>query len=229
MGAGLEDGVDFVRVGDEFFAAGTHGCEVVPVSGGETFFEVAVSAATVLVIGDHLLVPGLVGEEFVECENDGVLGGLGILDRGGIGLDAHDELLRGFFIAEDGERVVVALAHFFAIESGDFGGGFANAGGGQDQGAFAVLVVDLTNEVASDFEVLFLILTDGDDVGVVEEDIGGHEGGVGEEGVVGGEAFGDLVLIRVAALEEAHGADSGEDPGEFVDFRDGALFEKDPF
>lgn len=229
FGAGGEDGVDLGGVGGEFGALCAQGGEVVPVGVGEALFEVAVAAAAVLVVGDHLGVVGLAGEELVEGEDDGVLGGLGFFDLGGVGLDFHDELPEGLFFAEDGEGVVVAFAHFFAIESGDFGGAGADAGFGHDEGVLAVEVVNFSDEVAGDLEVLFLILTDGDDVGIVEEDVGGHEGGVGEEGVVRGEAFRDFILIRMAPFEEAHGADGGEDPGEFVHGGDGALFEEDRF
>ncbi len=229
VGTGVEDLIDFVRVVNEFFSSGAHGCEVVPVGFGEAFFEVAITTATILVVGDHLLVFFSGGEELVEGEDDGVFGGLGVFDCGGVGLDTHDEFFGGFFVSEDGEGVVVGFGHFFAVESGDFGDVGADPGFGHDEGIFSVEVVDFADEVSGDFEVLLLVFADGNDVGVVEKDIGGHEGGVGKEGVVGGDAFGNFVFIGVAAFEEAHGADGGEDPREFVDFGDGTLLEKDAF
>ena len=39
------------------------------------------------------------------------------------------------------------------------------------------------------FQVLLLVLADGDDVGVIKQDVGRLEHGVGEEAVLGGEAL----------------------------------------
>lgn len=181
-----------------------------------------------MVVVDHLLVIGGSGEELIEGEDDRVFGGFGVIDGGGVGFDAHEKFFRGFFVAEDGEGVVVAFAHLFAVEAGDLGDVVADAGGGHDEGAFAVEVIDFSDEVAGHFEVLFLVFADGDDVGIVEEDVGSHQGGVGEEGVVGGDSFGDFVFVGMAAFEQAHGADGGENPSEFVDLGDGTLFKKDP-
>ena len=94
-----------------------------------------------------------------------------------------------------GESIIVAFAHLLAIESGDFGNAFTNAGFRHDEGALAVLVVDFSNEVTGDFEVLFLVITDGYDVGIVEKNIGRHECRICEERVVGGNAFRDFFLI----------------------------------
>ena len=163
----------------------------------------------------------------VECQNDGIFRGLGIFYSGGIGLNPHDEFLVRLLVAEDGESIIVAFAHLLAIESGDLGNAFANAGLRHDESAFAVLVVDFSDEIAGHLKVLFLVVTDGHDVGIVKQDVRRHERGISEKRVVGGNAFRDFVLIRVAAFEEAHGTNGRENPSQFVDFGHRALFEKD--
>ena len=45
--------------------------------------------------------------------------------------------------------------------------------------------------------------------------------------MVGGEALRDLVLVRVAALEQAHRADRGQDPTQLADLGDIGLAEDD--
>ena len=51
---------------------------------------------------------------------------------------------------------------------------------GDDEGV-AEAMVEPECDVASDFDVLSLVVTDGNFLGVVEQDVGGLEGGVGEE------------------------------------------------
>ena len=176
-----------------------------------------------------MLVFRFAGEELVECQNDGILRGLGILYGGGIGLNPHDEFLVRLLVAKDRESIIVAFAHLLAIESGDFGNAFKNAGFRHDESAFAVLVVDLADEIAGDFKVLFLVITDGYDVGIVEQNVRRHERGISEKRVIGRDALGYFVFIRVATFEKSHGTDRRENPSQFVDLRDRALLEKDAF
>mmetsp|Transcript_7044 Transcript_7044/g.12510 ORF Transcript_7044/g.12510 Transcript_7044/m.12510 type:complete len:282 (+) Transcript_7044:163-1008(+) len=79
--------------------------------------------------------------------------------------------------------------------------------------ALAVLVVEPADDVAGQFEMLALILAHGDAVGLVEEDVGRHEHGVGEEpdadgfriaSTGGGGLFG-LVFVLDHAFEPVHG------------------------
>ena len=77
--------------------------------------------------------------------------------------------------------------------------------------------------------MLFLVLAYGHQVGVIHQDVRGHQHGIGKEGVAGGKAFGDLVLVGVTALQQSYGAYGAEYPGQFIDFRHGRLAEEDAF
>jgi hypothetical protein len=55
-------------------------------------------------------------------------------------------------------------------------------------------VVEPLGDVAGDLQVLLLVLPDRDDVGVVEQDVGGLEDRVGEQAVLGGQPCWTLSL-----------------------------------
>mmetsp|Transcript_16286 Transcript_16286/g.25528 ORF Transcript_16286/g.25528 Transcript_16286/m.25528 type:complete len:337 (+) Transcript_16286:267-1277(+) len=93
--------------------------------------------------------------------------------------------------------------------------------------ALAVFAVESTDDVACQFEVLALILADRDAIGLVEEDVGCHEDGVGEEADshgFGACLFG-LVFELDHAFEPVHGRGAVEEPGEFGMSRDVGLYE----
>ena len=76
--------------------------------------------------------------------------------------------------------------------------------------------VGLFGEVASDFHVLLLVAADGDDVAVVEEDVGRHKHRVGEEAVGGrfASAAREVVFVGVAVFQHRHRRQAGEKPGQ---------------
>ena len=55
-----------------------------------------------------------------------------------------------------------------------------DGGLGDDEG-LAVAVVEAHGQLTGELEVLALVVADGHGVGVVEEDVGRHEDGVGEQ------------------------------------------------
>jgi hypothetical protein len=81
--------------------------------------------------------------------------------------------------------------------------------------------------VLGHLDVLQLVLADGDEGAVVGEDVGGHEDRVEEQADRGGDVVGELVLVAVGALEQAHAGDGGEQPGELDDLGDVGLAEQD--
>ena len=71
--------------------------------------------------------------------------------------------------------------------------------------------------------MLLLILADGHDVAVVDEDVGGHEHWVGEEAGAGDEAAGGFVFEGMSIFQHRDGGDAAEQPRQFSDFGDVAL------
>lgn len=229
FGTCLEDVFDVVGVIEELLAFFACVGEEVPELFEELFFVVAVACAAALEVCDEVVVLLVGGDEAVELEDVAVVGGFWVFDWGGVGDDAHDFFSEGFFVFEEADGVVVAFAHFLAVEAWDDGGGLLDACGGEFEGIFAVGEVDFAGDVAGDFEVLFLVFADGDDVAVVDEDVCGHEDWVGEEACAGGEAACGFVFVAVGVFEHGHGGGAGEDPGEFGVFGDVALAEEDAF
>ena len=86
--------------------------------------------------------------------------------------------------------------------------------------------VEPLGDVAGDLQVLLLVLADGHQVGVVEQDVGRLKHRVGEEPVLGGEPLLDLVLVAHALLQPAHRGHGGEQPGQLGRFRNIGLNEQ---
>ena len=59
-------------------------------------------------------------------------------------------------------------------------------------------MVEALRDVARHLEVLLLVLADGHEIGVVEQDVGRHQHRIGEQPVIGRDALRDLVLVGVA-------------------------------
>ena len=71
--------------------------------------------------------------------------------------------------------------------------------------------------------MLRLVVTDGHDAGLVEQDVGGHQDGVLQQAVAHGFLLGGLGLILGHALQPADGGYAGEHPGQLGMRRDGGL------
>ena len=80
-------------------------------------------------------------------------------------------------------------------------------------------MIEAAGQVAGDLDVLYLVLAHGHDVGVVDEDVGRHEDGIGKQSGVGPNAPGLLVLVGDAALQEAHRCAAEQYPSELAHFR----------
>ena len=84
---------------------------------------------------------------------------------------------------------------------------------GHDEG-LAVAVVEADGHVAGQLQVLALVVADRDGGGVVEEDVGRHEDGVGEEPHPRRLLALALVLELGHAAQLAHGGGALEQPGQ---------------
>ena len=89
----------------------------------------------------------------------------------------------------------------------------------------AEALVEAQRQVSGDLEVLALVVTDGHAGGVVDEDVRGHEDGIGEEPDVGVVPLGRLVLELRHPGGLAEGRLAGEDPHELGVLTDVALAE----
>ena len=67
-------------------------------------------------------------------------------------------------------------------------------------------MVEAGGQIATDFDMLYLICTDGDGVGIVGQDVGGHQDGISEQAGVGGEAFSNFIFVGGATFQQAHRA-----------------------
>ncbi len=153
------------------------------------------------------------------------LGSLGCLDRRRVGDDGHDLLLERLALVEDADLVAVALGHLAAVDARHHRGGVEDVGLGDDED-LPELLVELAGDVAGHLQVLLLVLAHRHQIGEVDQDVGRLQHRIGEQPVVGREALGDLVLVADGALEQAHGRDAGEDPGELGDLGDVLLGKK---
>ena len=93
-----------------------------------------------------------------------------------------------------------------------------DAGLRDDEGV-AVDVVELNGDVPGDFEVLLLVFAHRHHLSVIEQNVGGHEHRVSKEAMVHRAnvpvgKFGHLVLVAVAALQQAHGRHCAQEPGQ---------------
>jgi hypothetical protein len=114
---------------------------------------------------------------------------------------------------EDVDRIAGRLAHLAPVRARHHGHVLQDQRVG-DAEHLAVGQVELHGDVARHLDVLLLVLADGNQVGVVNHDVGRLEHWVAEQAGVGRKALRDLVLVGVAALEQAHRRERREDPGQ---------------
>jgi hypothetical protein len=111
------------------------------------------------------------------------------------------------------------------------GGGFTHLGGGiveahdarahvgelccRHHEGFSVERVKALRDVSRELQMLHLILADGDDGGLVEQNVGGHQDRVLEYSIAHGFLSGGFGFELRHAFEPSHGRDAGEEPGQF--------------
>ena len=168
------------------------------------------------------------GKQPVQVEERASVGVLGSLDGRAVGDDLLDLFLDGRRVVEDVDRVVVALGHLAAVQARDHRHRLENVRLGQPEHVFPAAVdpVEPLGDVASDFEVLLLVLAHRHQVGVVEQDVGGLKNRVGEKPVLGGQALLNLVLVAHAFFQPAHRRHGREQPRQLGRLRDVRLNEQ---
>ena len=228
FGTGRENFLHGFGMGGEFGAAFAEGGEGFVEQAQQFFLCRSVAIAAGAEILCHFLRLFGCGEklvDFVDIVGFGVFRGL---ERGAVGDDSHDRLFDFGGASGDLDRVAVGLAHFLSVCSGDDGNGFRDIGLRNFEG-FAEFQVEFRGDIACDFKMLSLVLSDGHEIGLVEQDVGGHQNGVGEEGMGRFFSVGELVFVGVCQLEPRDRLYDAKEPGQFLDFRDIALAEEDGF
>ncbi len=158
------------------------------------------------------------GEQGIELEDRGTVRILRRFDRAGIGHDAHDLFPHFLFIAENVDRVSVALAHLLAVEAGNRFRLGLDARLRQLE-YFAERLIHLHGKIARDLDVLLLIFADRHDVAVIDQNVSRHQDRIREKPRGSAQAARDLVFVRMGALEQSHRRDGGQNPGQLSDLR----------
>ena len=104
------------------------------------------------------------GEQPVQAEKRAGVRILGCLDRCAVGDDFFDLFPDRRRVVEDLDRVVIALGHLAAVQAGHHRDRLENVRLGQPEHVFApaIVPVESLGDVASDLEVLLLVLPDRD-------------------------------------------------------------------
>ena len=93
---------------------------------------------------------------------------------------------------------------------------------GIDEG-LAIQRIEALGDVAGEFHMLRLILADGDDGGLVQQNVGGHQDGILKQSVADRFLRRGLRLILRHALQPTYGRDARKQPGQFGVRRNGRL------
>ena len=118
-----------------------------------------------------------------------------------VGLSPFDFLFNGLRFVEEINRrrfVVIGFTHLLRrfLEAHDPRAVLAQINIGNGEDIFAIQAVETLCQVAGDFQMLFLVVADGDEVGLIQEDVRCHEGRIGQQtGRNGVALFRCLVLI----------------------------------
>ena len=84
-------------------------------------------------------------------------------------------------------------------------------------------MIEPNGDVARELEVLFLVLPDRHHVGVVEQDVGGHQHRVVEGSGIWRLSSGERVFVGMSAFELTCREEAAQHPGELEDFRNRRL------
>ncbi len=140
--------------------------------------------------------------------------------RGAIGNDTHHLFPQGFFRCKNGQRIAIALAHFSSVDTWYIPDLFRKQALWNFEG-FPIDTVQVFSDITGDLDMLFLVQSNWYDIGIIKEDIGSHQNGVGIETHVDAivrisSRFSILIqcsFIGMSAVHQTLGSDSGEDRG----------------
>ena len=229
FGARQQRLLDLLGVGHQVVIALAHGRHIAVDALKQQLLGIAPGNALGIQLAQRLGFFGR-GKGLVDLEEGRALHVLGLAGRARIGQDAADQLLELIARAEQGDRVVVALAHLAAIQPRQRGHMLVDGRLGQRE-VLAIQVVEAGRHVACHLDVLDLVAAHGHLVGIEDQDVGPHEHGVHEEArghaVVRLAAGGGVLVLRglvgVRAVEQALAGHAGEQPGQLGRFGDVGL------
>ena len=183
-GAFLKNLFDFFGAGHKLFVAGAHGADFGVDLVGQALLGFA-PTETRTQFGAERVGFFLRRESVVNHRERGAVGVLGFSGQTAVRHDAGDRFVERFAAAfEERNHVVVGLAHLAPVKPRkDFDLRAARGLRHREEGLFGggVEEVESGGNVARHFQMLELIVSDGNFVGVEHENVGRHQNGVAEE------------------------------------------------
>lgn len=148
---------------------------------------------------------GQEGEEVVYALGHGAVG----LGGTAVGQGLHDLLGDGLLVVVEVDAVALALAHLAAAVKAGYLDELASEveAAGLLEDFLAVHVVETAGQYPGVFQVLFLVLAHGHVVRAVDQDVGGHQYGVGQQ--AGADVDALVVVVILRHILETHVAGLG--------------------
>src|SRR3989344_1435258 len=142
--------------------------------------------------------------------------------------DAHHGSCYLILRPKERDGVAVALAHFLAVGSGNNSNALHNLLF-RFLECFAVLLVEFRSDFARVLNMLFLVLPHRHDIGIVQNNVAGHEDWVIEKSDIRFKPARLLVFVRMRKFEESHRDERIEYPRQFRVLRHLGLLEYNEF
>ncbi len=193
--------------------------------GQQLVFGVAIAIASGQIALTQVFALGFGSQEVVKPEHITSIGIFWRFQGRAIGLDAHHLLFEFFFGQENINVVVVRLAHFLAVGTGNGHYLLVYFGGRHYKYFLLVLMVDFLGDVARNFQMLLLVFAYGHKMGIVEQNIGGHQYRIGKKPCrnIGFAQFLGLVFVRVGIFQHRKGRKAAQVPSQFAYLRNARL------
>jgi len=213
------------RIFDQLMSALPRFGEVLRDQPKQFFLGMAVPESTCSVGGGYFFALCFVGEQANQGEYVTRVRVFRLLQRGGVGDDAHHFLFELLSLIEDADRVAIALRHLATVDSGDNGHFVQDVRLRDRQDRFAVSepIIEPDGQVAADLKILLLVRSDRYLRSSINEDVGRLQDGVIEEAGIGAQSLGNLVLVGHSFLQLGYGSQRVENPGQLIDLGDVTL------